>query len=267
MTWARQQRAGNATAKAVLLLLGELVGDDGISTRSQTQIAEILECNRDTVGRALTHLEKENLIRRERRQASDTKRLSDRIILIMTETFTVTTLENDVPEPAETEHSNIEHSNIEHSETEQREHANIEQLKDNYLLNPSQTSSAGDGASAAPGELAIPGIPPRQEVAIQGQQGQVADWVSKTVVGPGMPRQAIFKLAQAPLEHGFTANEVACAMRDVWHMDRNLSAQTLARYLQGITRDRQARPKPSTTNQRVEAAVSRAEQYERSGRV
>jgi hypothetical protein len=272
MTWARQQTAGNATAKAVLLLLGELVGDDGsISTRTHTQLAETLECNRDTIGRALSHLEKAGLIRRERRQASDTKRLPDRIILAIGGPFTVRPLPNDTAdtEPEQSECANNEHSKIEQRECaniEQRECANIEQTI-NSSLNSGLTSSGGDGASAAPQELAIPGVQPKTEVAVRrtAQQGQIADWVAQEV-GFGIKRQALFKLAEAPLEHGFTAREVAMAMRAVWKMDRSLTAQTLARYLQGISRPG-GTPKPSTTNQRVSSALDRAAEYERTGRV
>jgi hypothetical protein len=263
MAWARQQRAGNPTAKATLLLLGELVGDDGTTTRSQSQLAEILEFNRDTAGRALIHLEKIGLIRRERRQASDTKRLPDKITLAIQGAFTVEPLPNDVPEtePAKSEHANIEHSNIEqreHANIEQREHANIEQSI-NSSVNSPLTQTPADGASAATGELAIPGLPPRAEVAIQGQQGQIADWVVAEIKG-GVPRMALFKMAQAPLAHGYSAREVALAMKAVWFMDRSLNAQTLARYLQGITRPG-GQPKPSTTNQRVGDALSRAARY------
>jgi Pyocin large subunit len=269
MTWARQQKTKNTTAKAVLLLLGELVGDDGVTTRSQTQLGEILECNRDTIGRALGHLEKLGLIRRERRQASDTKRLPDRIILVMAETFTATRLPNDIPE------EDTECAQNEHSKTEQREHANSEQRERanskqsiNSSLTPPQTSSADDGASAAPGELAIPGIPPKAEVAlaITAKQGQVADWVEGQIQF-GLKRPALFKLAQEPLERGFSAHDVAVAMKAVWFMDRGLNAQSLARYLTGVTQKNGHRAKPSTTNQRVGSALSRAEEYERTGRV
>jgi len=267
MSWARQQKAGNATAKAVLLLLGELVGDDGISTRSQTQLAEILECNRDTVGRALTHLEKANLIRRERRQASDTKRLSDRIVLQMAETFTVTTLENDVPEPEETEHANIEHSNIEHSETTQREHANIEQREHanieqsiNSSLN-SQVTSSGDGASAAQAqELELPGIAAKTVAELTPDKyiaAKISTWLKDAQSFHAIRGIATWALGAYP---DMTPDEIGAVMVAIVRAGKHITKINIHAHIQGYSN--RGTPKPSTTNQRVSSALDRAAMWE-----
>jgi MarR family len=272
MAWARQQRAGNPTAKATLLLLGELVGDDGTTTRSQTQLAEILECTRQTAGRALVQLEERGLIRRERRQASDTKRLPDKITLAIQGAFTVEPLPNDVPEeepetvPDESERSKNEHSKIEQregSKIEQREGSKIEQSINSSFNSP--LTQTGDGAASGTAQagkaMELPGMPPRQDLvkAQPKPEQQIAAWAYEQT-GKGLKYQAMMLLGKEAISHGYQPGEVAKTMVALFKSGRNVNAQSLAQALRGIITPTGQRPTPSTTDARVATGLALRDQ-------
>lgn len=104
MMFARSKKTGDMTTKAVLLVLGELVDDTGITFRDQSFLAEILECSRATINRALKKLEEAGLIAREQRYEDDThKRKADVIHLRLDQQSHVTQSYTDPPEPCNSE--------------------------------------------------------------------------------------------------------------------------------------------------------------------
>jgi len=81
MTWAVKQKVGNATGKAILLMLANYADQDGVCFPSQEKLAQECECTRQTVSRFLGDFEKRGLIVRVERRRQDGYRTSDEISL------------------------------------------------------------------------------------------------------------------------------------------------------------------------------------------
>ena len=79
MTWAVKQKVGNATGKAVLLMLANYADAEGRCFPSQETIANDCECNVRSVARWLVLFERMGLIVREHRRRDDGYRTSDAI--------------------------------------------------------------------------------------------------------------------------------------------------------------------------------------------
>lgn len=271
MSWARQQKTGNPTAKAVLLLLGELVNDEGETTRGQRYIADTLEIHVDTAGRALAKLETLQLVKRERRQASDTRRLHDRIVLMMQRTFEVTNQDPDTePEPKSDRRDDAAPEPRTESDREPDGDSAIEPdaesgIKDNHSLNPLITSS-GVGASAEPGQELDLGIAPKA-VSVLGPASDIATKIS-TWTKKAATYHAIRSVAQWALEQypDKTPDQIGKVMVDLINTNRGVNKINIYNYFEGIITPSGHRPKPSTTNERVAAPLSRAAEYERTGR-
>jgi hypothetical protein len=74
--WARKQRTGSASAKAVLICLAHHADEKGYCWPAQETMAAEIECSVDSVQRALKKLES-RFIRRIKRKSSDGRRISD----------------------------------------------------------------------------------------------------------------------------------------------------------------------------------------------
>ena len=79
MTWAVKQKVGNATGKAVLMMLANYADAEGRCFPSQETLASDSECNVRSVARWLSILERMGLIVREHRRRDDGYRTSDSI--------------------------------------------------------------------------------------------------------------------------------------------------------------------------------------------
>lgn len=84
MSWAVRQKVGNATGKAILLMLANYCDHEGTCFPSQQRLADECECGLRTVTRWLDQFEKDGLLTRERRMREDGSRTSDMIRLVPT---------------------------------------------------------------------------------------------------------------------------------------------------------------------------------------
>jgi hypothetical protein len=75
--WARKQRVGSGSAKAVLVTLSLYADDTGYCWPSQETIAAEIECSVDSVQRALKKNLVPTFVRRIKRKSSDGRRISD----------------------------------------------------------------------------------------------------------------------------------------------------------------------------------------------
>lgn len=83
LRWARAQTTGSGAAKAVLLILADYAGEDGVCWPSQATIAKETELSLRTVNGAMGQLERLRLISRVRRGNGRGGRSSDMIRLIV----------------------------------------------------------------------------------------------------------------------------------------------------------------------------------------
>ena len=75
--WARKQRVGSQTAKAVLICLAHHADDNGLCWPSQETIAAEIETSVDSVQRALKKVLIPTFVHRIKRKSSDGRRTSD----------------------------------------------------------------------------------------------------------------------------------------------------------------------------------------------
>ena len=81
MAWAIKQKAGNATGKAVLLMLANYADEDGVCFPSQNTLANECECSTRAISNWLKRFEEAGLIARETRYGQLGYRTSDVIRL------------------------------------------------------------------------------------------------------------------------------------------------------------------------------------------
>lgn len=81
MAWAVRQKVGNATGKAILLMLANYADDAGACFPGQGKLATECECSERTVREWLSKFEEMGLVRRDERRRSDGYRTSDGITL------------------------------------------------------------------------------------------------------------------------------------------------------------------------------------------
>lgn len=81
MTWAVKQKVGNATGKAILLMLANYSDHEGKCFPGQKTLSDECECSLRAVNTWLQMFERTGLIRREKRWRKDGYRSSDTIIL------------------------------------------------------------------------------------------------------------------------------------------------------------------------------------------
>jgi len=79
--WARKQKTGSATMKAVLIAVADYADEHGCAWPSQKRLAEDTELSARSVRDALAGLQAKGFLRREERKRDDGSRASDRIIL------------------------------------------------------------------------------------------------------------------------------------------------------------------------------------------
>ena len=84
MTWAVRQTVGNATGKAILLMLANYADENGSCFPSHEKLAEACECSPKTVGRWIADFEAANILSREKRYGEGGYRRSDRLYLDIT---------------------------------------------------------------------------------------------------------------------------------------------------------------------------------------
>jgi len=77
MTWALEQRVGEAKRKLILIALADFADEHGCCYPAQATLAEMAECSVDTVQRGLKKLEAMGLISRERRHSKTGNRSTD----------------------------------------------------------------------------------------------------------------------------------------------------------------------------------------------
>jgi hypothetical protein len=83
MAWAKRQKCGNPSMKAVLLAIADYADENGKAWPSQTRLAEDTELDKRTIRRALLSLEDKGYLRREEYTRSDNSRGADRIFLAL----------------------------------------------------------------------------------------------------------------------------------------------------------------------------------------
>ncbi len=81
IAWAKKQRCGSGTAKAVLVAVADYADEHGRAWPSQRTIAEETEFTDKTVRTALQDLETKGLISREERRRPDGSRAPDMVVL------------------------------------------------------------------------------------------------------------------------------------------------------------------------------------------
>lgn len=81
MTWAVKQKVGNATGKAILLMLANYADKDGYCMPGQKTLAMECECSERTIRDWLTKFEEMALVKRDERRRDDGYRTSDAIVL------------------------------------------------------------------------------------------------------------------------------------------------------------------------------------------
>lgn len=96
MAWARKQRCGSGTQKAVLMVLADYANDEGRSYPRQKTLCEDTEFGERTIREALAALERQGKIRREERRRRDGTRTSDTILLMMGQPANAAAGEEDV---------------------------------------------------------------------------------------------------------------------------------------------------------------------------
>jgi hypothetical protein len=85
ISWARRQKTGSATFKAVLMALAGYADEKGLCWPSQAALAEETEMTDRSVRTALGALEDAGFIQREKKYRKDGTRDSDRITLLLPE--------------------------------------------------------------------------------------------------------------------------------------------------------------------------------------
>ena len=95
MTWAVKQKAGNATAKCLLLAIANYADEEGRCWPSQSQLAKDCECSERTIGRIISDMEKRGILKRERRHRGNGSRTSDIIHLNLTDNLSPDTMSPD----------------------------------------------------------------------------------------------------------------------------------------------------------------------------
>lgn len=270
MAWARKQTTGNPTSKAVLILIGELVNDEGETTRSQKYIADVLELHVDTVGRQMKALEKAGYLRRERRQASETKRASDRTVLLMEPVFEVTNPAaedeylpdspsgrseeppTDLPDPAPEGLPDAESGWVPDGESG---------IKDKQLNSEENSlgAAASDGARNPGNELALPGITPKTVAELDPDKyiaGKISTWLKDAQSFHAVRGIAAWALKAYP---DMTPDQVGAAMVALVRNGKHITKVNLHALIEGYSRV--GAVKPSTTEQRVGSALDRAAAY------
>ncbi|HUH57716.1 MAG TPA: helix-turn-helix domain-containing protein [Pseudomonadales bacterium] len=86
MAWAVKKKVGNATGKAILLMLANYADDEGKCFPGQEKLASECECTSRTIREWLEKFEKMGLISREERRRVDGYRTSDLIVLNLEDT-------------------------------------------------------------------------------------------------------------------------------------------------------------------------------------
>jgi len=98
MTWAVKQKVGNATGKAILLMLANYADDEGKCFPGQEKLAAECECSPRTVREWLDKFEKMGIVKREERRREDGYRTSDLIVLDLESSPAAISPENTSPE-------------------------------------------------------------------------------------------------------------------------------------------------------------------------
>lgn len=98
MTWAVKQKVGNATGKAILLMLANYADDEGKCFPGQEKLAAECECSPRTVREWLDKFEKMGIVKREERRREDGYRTSDLIVLDLESSPAAISPENISPE-------------------------------------------------------------------------------------------------------------------------------------------------------------------------
>jgi len=81
MAWATEQKVGNATGKAILLMLANYADEAGSCFPSQKRLSEQCECSVATAQRWVKSLEEDGFLVREKRYGEGGYRRSDRLVL------------------------------------------------------------------------------------------------------------------------------------------------------------------------------------------
>lgn len=98
MTWAVKQKVGNATGKAVLLMLANYADENGSCYPGQDKLAKECECSSRTVREWLDKFETMGLIVRQERRREDGYRTSDLIVMQLEKSPEAFSPENNSPE-------------------------------------------------------------------------------------------------------------------------------------------------------------------------
>ena len=82
MAWAVKQKVGNATGKAILLMLANYADERGECFPSQEKLAEECECSIATVARWVKHFEDSGVLSRQKQYGEGGYRRADRLKLL-----------------------------------------------------------------------------------------------------------------------------------------------------------------------------------------
>src|SRR5690606_10712214 len=81
MAWAVKQKVGNATGKAILLMLANYADESGECFPSQETLANECECSTATIARWVKHFEEHGLLSRQKQYGEGGYRRADRLKL------------------------------------------------------------------------------------------------------------------------------------------------------------------------------------------
>jgi DNA-binding Lrp family transcriptional regulator len=235
MMWARDLRAPNATAKALLLLLGELADDTGRVYRDQAYIGKILQLSRETVGRNMAKLEESGFVEREHRYTDTSRRLAD-----ITRLNLHVTQDHIGPEPYVTENEKPGDAGSHSDVTQDHDKEKTTTTKQKRNTNGAQASP---DAAPAPEQIIAKTLydETRGALPFMGMR-TIAKWAIEA--WPDLPWQQIGK-----------------SMRDLHENNRGVSKSNLRLVLDGIAvpgRPQYSRPDPT---EKFNKGIALAQQY------
>lgn len=216
MVWARSRKTGNATSKALLMLMGELADDTGRCYRDQRYMADILEVSRETVSRNMGLLEKSGFIRREQRFTPDRKRRTDRIILLMESSFTVSNPPCD-EEPHGSENHVTETGKP--CDADGPSHVPLQHTKEKLQTNLKEETTSSDAASP--------------DARIR----EMAKAVHENTKG-GYGMMAVMGITKSCVKAGFDIPAVYMVLGQLWRAGKPMTKALVIQTLEGIVTPR-----------------------------
>lgn len=125
--------------------------------------------------------------------------------------------------------------------------------------NTSLTRPLNSSIDSGETQLQFPGLPGSTAIAVPDPEkppleAQLAKRAYDNTKG-ALPYMGMMKISQWALRQGYTAREIDGVIANLWRSARAVNQQTVAQALQGIIRPDGSRPRPSTTDVRVQQGM------------